>query len=105
MLIKKFELKNLIYSQIWLNLPSDDGHWFFYIFLWMIATQATLKKSLKKTLELVLLCKGLVFTCIHFFGWNEHTRLSNLQLEQVGQKIQAEDRVESQGGKGWGTSE
>jgi hypothetical protein len=50
-----------------------------------------IKNFLKKTLELVLLCKGLVFTCIHFFGWNEHRRLSNLQLEQVGQKIQAED--------------
>ncbi len=64
-----------------------------------------IKNFLKKTLELVLLYKGLVFTCIHFSGWNEHRRPSNLQLEQVGQKVQAEDRVESQGGKGWGTSE
>lgn len=50
-----------------------------------------------------MLYKGVVFTCIHFFGWNEHRRLSNnLQLEQVDQKIQAEDRVESQGGMGDG---
>jgi hypothetical protein len=25
----------VIYSQIWLNLPEDDCH-FFYIFLWMV---------------------------------------------------------------------
>jgi hypothetical protein len=35
----------LIYSQIWLNLPKDDRDFFFYIFLWMIATLATNKNS------------------------------------------------------------
>jgi hypothetical protein len=37
----------VIYSQIWLNLPMDDRH-FFYIFLWMIATLATKQGFLKK---------------------------------------------------------
>ncbi len=34
----------VVYSQIWLNLPMDDHH-FFYIFLWMIATLATKNKD------------------------------------------------------------
>jgi len=34
----------LVYSQIWLNLPKNDCH-FFYIFQWMIATLATNKNS------------------------------------------------------------
>jgi hypothetical protein len=40
----------LVYSQIWLNLPTDDCH-FFYVFLWMIATLAMNKNSLEKTLD------------------------------------------------------
>jgi hypothetical protein len=38
-----------VYSgAIWLNLlPRDDCRFFFYIFLWMIATLATNKNSLK----------------------------------------------------------
>jgi hypothetical protein len=35
------------YSQIWLNLFRDNCH-FFYMFLWMIATLAAKKMSLKK---------------------------------------------------------
>jgi len=35
------------YNQIWLNLLRDDGR-IFYIFLLMIATQATEKKCPKK---------------------------------------------------------
>jgi hypothetical protein len=35
------------YNQIWLNLLRDDGQ-FFYIFLLMIATQATEKEIPKK---------------------------------------------------------
>jgi hypothetical protein len=37
----------LFYNLIWLNLPKDNGH-FFYIFLWMMATLATNKKFLKR---------------------------------------------------------
>ncbi len=43
----KFCTSFLVYSQIWLNLPMDDCH-FFCIFLWMIVTLATNKNSLKK---------------------------------------------------------
>ncbi len=39
----------LVYSQIWLNLTTDDHH-FFYKFLWMIAILA--KKTFFKTQNL-----------------------------------------------------
>jgi hypothetical protein len=41
--IKMFNLIS-IYNQIWLNLPRDDLH-FFYFFVWMITTLATKKNS------------------------------------------------------------
>ncbi len=34
----------LVHIQIWLNLPKDDRH-FYYIFLCMTITKATLKKN------------------------------------------------------------
>jgi hypothetical protein len=34
-------------SQIWLNLPNDDGH-FFDLFVWIIATLAKSLTSQKK---------------------------------------------------------
>jgi hypothetical protein len=37
----------LVYSQIWLNPPTENHH-FFYIFLWIITTSAAQKKFLKK---------------------------------------------------------
>ncbi len=40
----------LFYSQIWLNLPWDDRH-FFYIFLWMIITPGYKQKFLKKNTD------------------------------------------------------
>ncbi len=36
----------MVYSQIWLNLPKDDCH-FFYIFLQMTASLVTNKNSFK----------------------------------------------------------
>jgi hypothetical protein len=36
-------------SQIWLNLPNDDGH-FFDLFVWIIATLAKSLPSQKKNL-------------------------------------------------------
>jgi hypothetical protein len=38
----------MVYSQIWLNLPKEERH-FFCIFLWMIATLAKKQKIPKKT--------------------------------------------------------
>ncbi len=38
----------LVYSQIWLNLPRNDCH-FFYILLWMMGTLATSQKLTKKS--------------------------------------------------------
>ncbi len=40
----------LVYSQIWLNLPRDDCHFFYIFFLWRTGTLATDKKHLKKQL-------------------------------------------------------
>jgi hypothetical protein len=39
-----FSFRNLVHSQIWLNLPKDDRQ-FSYIFLCMTITKATLKKN------------------------------------------------------------
>ncbi len=44
-----FGASYLVYSQIWLNLPGDDHH-FFNIFLWMIPTLAVLENVRRKTL-------------------------------------------------------
>jgi hypothetical protein len=38
----------LVYSQIWLNLPRNDCH-FFYILLWMMGTLATSQSLTKKS--------------------------------------------------------
>jgi hypothetical protein len=43
----KFCTSYMVYSHIWLNLPKNDGH-FFYIFLLMIVTLAKNKKPQKK---------------------------------------------------------
>jgi len=52
----------VVYSQIWLNLPTDDHH-FFYIFLWMIATLATKQGFLKKNTDVNYQWK------IYFWVW------------------------------------
>jgi hypothetical protein len=60
----------LICSQIWLNLSSDDCK-FLYIFLWMIATLATNKNSLKKFV-LIGLCLSLQqFRTFKTFDWTK----------------------------------
>jgi hypothetical protein len=43
----RISMSYLVYSQIWLNLTTDDRR-FFNIFLWMMATLATKKKFFKK---------------------------------------------------------
>lgn len=43
---------------------------------------------------------GLVFTCIHFFGWNEHRRPSNLQLEQLVKRFKLKIGLRAKVGRG-----
>jgi hypothetical protein len=45
----KMSASDLVSSQIWLDLPKDDHH-FFYILLWMIAIFGYRPKLLGKTL-------------------------------------------------------
>ncbi len=54
---------HLVDSQIWLNLPRHDRH-FFYIFVWIIATLARNKNFLKKILGLY---SALADICRHTY--------------------------------------
>jgi hypothetical protein len=54
-MIYRFFASFLVYSQIWLNLRSDDCH-FFCIFLWTTATLAKNKNSPKKNSEISFTC-------------------------------------------------
>jgi hypothetical protein len=49
-------IKDLVYSQIWLNLPRDDPH-SSYIFLWMIILLDYTEKFLEKTRTMTCLLK------------------------------------------------
>ncbi len=61
------------YNQIWLNLLRDDGQ-IFYIFLLMIATQATEKKMPKKK---TLMGRGQIANPLIILPEGHHHIVSN----------------------------
>jgi hypothetical protein len=63
-----------MYSQIWLQLPRDNCH-FFYIFLWMVRTLAQKINPLKKP----LIGATSINTYLHF----EQCMLKNIIAHNV----------------------
>jgi hypothetical protein len=63
----------LEYNQIWLNLLRHDGQ-FFYIFLLMIATQATEKKNAQRK---TLMGRGQIANPLIILPEGHHRIVSN----------------------------